>query len=126
MLSAVNTVTTLPLVLNFLRRKPSSPTSAKNCLFPVGARQHGGIKRAPSASPDCDANHTLLSPKQTDEEYPCAVDCEQRSDGVELCREYLEHNQCKRELPDCCAHICAFKRSLRCANLDQFCAGEHH
>jgi hypothetical protein len=67
MLSAVNTVTTLPLVLNFLRRKPSSPTSAKNCLFPVGARQHGGIKRAPSASPDCDAKHTLLSPEQTDE-----------------------------------------------------------
>jgi hypothetical protein len=34
-LSAVSTVTTFPLVLNFLRFKPSSPTSEKNCLFPA-------------------------------------------------------------------------------------------
>jgi hypothetical protein len=33
-LSAVNTDTTFPLVLNFLRCSPSSPTSEKNCLFP--------------------------------------------------------------------------------------------
>lgn len=35
MLMAVRTVTTLPLVLNFFRCNPSSPTSEKNCLFPV-------------------------------------------------------------------------------------------
>lgn len=35
MLSAVKTDTTLPLVLNFLRSSPSSPTSEKNCLLPV-------------------------------------------------------------------------------------------
>jgi hypothetical protein len=34
MLSAVNTETTFPLVLNFLRCRPSWPTSEKNCLFP--------------------------------------------------------------------------------------------
>lgn len=33
-LSAVNTLTTLPLVLNFFLCRPSSPTSEKNCLFP--------------------------------------------------------------------------------------------
>lgn len=35
MLSAVSTLTTLPLVLNFFLWSPSSPTSEKNCLFPV-------------------------------------------------------------------------------------------
>lgn len=34
-LSAVNTLTTLPLVLNFFLWSPSSPTSEKNCLLPV-------------------------------------------------------------------------------------------
>ena len=34
MLSAVKTDTTLPLVRNFFRCSPSSPTSEKNCLFP--------------------------------------------------------------------------------------------
>jgi hypothetical protein len=72
------------------------------------------------------AKRTLLPPKQTDEEYPRAVDREQRSDGVEFSRKDLEHNQGKRELPDGGAHICAFKRPLRCANLDQFRAGEHN
>lgn len=33
-LNAVKTVTTFPLVRNFLRCSPSSPTSEKNCLFP--------------------------------------------------------------------------------------------
>lgn len=35
MLRAVRTETTLPLVLNLFRRSPSSPSSEKNCLFPV-------------------------------------------------------------------------------------------
>lgn len=34
-LSAVNTLTTLPLVLNLFLWSPSSPTSEKNCLLPV-------------------------------------------------------------------------------------------
>lgn len=38
-LSAVKAKTTLPLVRNLLRYRPSSPTSEKNCLFP-GDYQH--------------------------------------------------------------------------------------
>jgi hypothetical protein len=39
MLSAVSTLTTLPLVLNFFLWRPSSPISEKNCLLPVFVRQ---------------------------------------------------------------------------------------
>lgn len=39
MLSAVSTLTTLPLVLNFFLWRPSSPTSEKNCLLPAFACQ---------------------------------------------------------------------------------------
>jgi hypothetical protein len=118
-------VTTLPLVLNFLRRKPSTPTSEKNCLLPVrpSAWWH---QTSAVCIRVCSAKHTLLSPKQTDEEYPRAVDREQRSNGVEFGCEYLEHDQGERELPDCSAHVCAFKCSLGCTNLDQLRAGEHH
>ena len=35
LLSAVKTLTTLPLVLNFFLWSPSSPISEKNCLLPA-------------------------------------------------------------------------------------------
>ena len=47
-LKAVNTDTTLPDVRNFFLCRPSSPTSEKNCLFPIRC-QHPHSRRHTSA-----------------------------------------------------------------------------
>jgi hypothetical protein len=67
----------------------------------------------------------LLSPKQAGKQDPRPKEREQGSDGVELGREDLEHNQGKRELSDGGAHVGAFKGSLCGANLDELGAGQH-
>jgi hypothetical protein len=69
--------------------------------------------------------HTLLAPKEADEENATPKHGKEGADGVEFCREDFEHNQGKRKLPNGCADIGAFKRALGCANLDEFGAGEH-
>jgi hypothetical protein len=63
-----------------------------------------------------------LSPEQTDEQDASTVDCEQRTDRVELSGEDLEYDERKRKLADCCTDVCALKRSLCCADFDQLCA----
>jgi hypothetical protein len=73
-----------------------------------------------------DAHHTLLSPKQADEQDARAVDCKQRSDGVELGREDLQHDEGKGELSNCSANVGAFKCSLRSADLDELGAGQYN
>ena len=86
-LSAVSTLTTFPLVLNFFLWSPSSPTSEKNCLFPicVSAKKTSLLGRPASL-------HTLLSSEQADEQNACAINSEQRTNGIELGRKDLEYN----------------------------------
>jgi hypothetical protein len=118
MLSAVSTDTTLPLVLNFLRCSPSWPTSEKNCLFPDCSEHTTARTRAKVI-------HTLLAPKEADEENTSPKHGKEGSNRVEFGGEDFEHNQGKRELPNSCANISASKRALGCANLDEFGAGQH-
>jgi hypothetical protein len=87
-LSAVSTLTTLPLVLNFFLWRPSSPTSEKNCLLPI-------ICQPVCSSADVCIPRTLLSSKQTDEENAGSVHGKQGADGVELGGKDLEHDECK-------------------------------
>ena len=112
-LSAVNTDTTLPLVRNLFRCRPSSPTSEKNCLFPVPCQQAKVAHYAPLL--------TLLSPEQADEEDARAVHGKQGTDGIELSREDAQHDEGEGELADGGADVGAFKRPLRCPDLHELC-----
>jgi hypothetical protein len=124
MLSAVKTETTFPLVRNFFLCRPSSPTSEKNCLLPVIIST-----LPPQSFVGCFVLRfklTLLSPEQTDEQDASAVDCEQRTNGVELRSEDLEYHKRERELADCCANVGAFECSLCCADLHELVTRQYH
>lgn len=69
---------------------------------------------------------TLLATEQAGEEDTDSIDCKQRANRVELSGEDLEHNECKRELADCRAHIGALKRALGRPNLNQFIACQYN
>ena len=61
-----------------------------------------------------------MPPPQTNRQHPRPIHCKQRTDPVELRREYLEHYERKRELRDCCADVGPFEGALCGAYFDEF------
>lgn len=67
----------------------------------------------------------LLTSKQAGEEHACTVYCEQGTNGVELGREDLQHNQCEGELAKRCANVGTLEGPLCGPDLHKLIRGEH-